>query len=152
VTSLDCAGASLLSISVQIMSEVLHSTSVRRNASPGPSRAGGSRATPPPILSGPPQVSVATETPISKRMSGSSLFSVSHLPEQDDVKVMLAQETKGRFVGSMPVQSFMDEFLPKLLGQKVCPRVNKQPFRKIPEGATEKSFYALLVSHSHCAA
>ncbi|OJA08116.1 hypothetical protein AZE42_11114 [Rhizopogon vesiculosus] len=77
-------------------------------------------------------------------MSGSSLFSVSHLPEQENIKVMLAQETKGRFVGPMPVQCFMDEFLPKSPSLKVCPRVNKEPFRKIPEGPTEKSFYMLL--------
>ena len=134
------------------MSEVLHSTSSHRNAAPGASPASGSCAAPLPALSGSSPATAVKETPISKRMSGSSLFSVSHLPEQDDIKVMLAQETKGRFVGPMPVQHFMDEFLLKLPGQKACPRVNKQPFRKIPEGATEKSFYMLLVSTSRCAA
>lgn len=49
------------------------------------------------------------------------------------------------------MQHFMVVFLLKLPGQKACPRVNKQPFRKIPEGATEKSFYMLLVSTSRCA-
>ncbi|KAG1763736.1 hypothetical protein EV702DRAFT_1156666 [Suillus placidus] len=78
-------------------------------------------------------------------MSGSTPFSVSHLPQQDDIKIMLAEETKDRFVGPMPVQTFMDDYLPRLPGQEACPRVDEQPFRKIPEGASEKSFYTLLV-------
>ncbi|KAG2084912.1 hypothetical protein BD769DRAFT_1681925 [Suillus cothurnatus] len=86
---------------------------------------------------------LAQETPISKRMSGSTPFAVSLLP-QDDINSLLAEEMKDRFVGPMPVQKFMDDYLPRLPGQEACPHIHEQHFRKIPEGASEKSFYTLL--------
>jgi len=90
---------------------------------------------------------LAQETPISKRMSGSTPFAVSLLP-QDDINILLAEEMKDRFVGPMPVQKFMDDYLPRLPGQDACPHIHEQRFREIPEGASEKSFYALLVRNS----
>ncbi|KAG2115711.1 hypothetical protein BD769DRAFT_1363258 [Suillus cothurnatus] len=77
-------------------------------------------------------------------MSGSTPFAVSLLP-QDDINSLLAEEMKDRFVGPMPVQKFMDDYLPRLPGQEACPHIHEQHFRKIPEGASEKSFYTLLV-------
>ncbi|KAG1898025.1 uncharacterized protein F5891DRAFT_1240372 [Suillus fuscotomentosus] len=71
-------------------------------------------------------------------------FSVSQPLSQDDIKILLAEEMKDRFVGPMPAQKFMDDYLPRLPGQE-CPHVDEQHFRKIPEGASEKSFYVLLV-------
>jgi hypothetical protein len=81
-------------------------------------------------------------------MSGSTPFSVSQPPPQDEIKILLAEEMKDRFVGPMPVQKFMDDYLPGLPGQEACPHVDEQHFRKIPEGASEKSFYTLLVRNS----
>jgi hypothetical protein len=87
------------------------------------------------------------EMPISKRMSSSTPFSV-FLLLQDDINILLAKEMKDRFIGPMPVEKFMDDYLPQLPGQETCPHIHEQYFCEIPEGASKKSFYMLLVRNS----
>lgn len=73
-------------------------------------------------------------------------FSVSQPPSQDDIKILLAEEMKDRFVGPMPAQKFMDDYLPRLPGQE-CPHVDEQHFRKIPEGRCYEAIHTRLRGH-----
>ncbi|KAG2131428.1 uncharacterized protein EDB93DRAFT_1108121 [Suillus bovinus] len=80
-----------------------------------------------------------------KRMSGSTPFAVSQLPPQDEIKILLAEEMKDRFVGPMPPAKIYGWTICRdYPGQEACPHIHEQHFRKIPEGASEKSFYTLL--------
>ncbi|OAX33111.1 hypothetical protein K503DRAFT_749154, partial [Rhizopogon vinicolor AM-OR11-026] len=114
--------ATVARFSIKATSLGPYRTSSHRNVAPGSSRVSHGRPciTSLPVQSESAPGSTAKETQISKRMSG-VFFQPLAYPSR-----RISRSRNHRVM-------------------KACPRVNKQPFRKIPEGPTEKSFYTLLV-------
>ena len=110
-------------------------------ASQGPLPERSPRTPPPQPM---PQGGIPTSTPISKKISGSQPYS-SSVPTQDqENRFRLAQETKGSFLGPMPVITFLDKFLPLASGTRACPE-SSHAFDDMPRQTSETAMYTPFV-------
>jgi hypothetical protein len=83
-------------------------------------------------------------TPIVPKTTGSLPHSSSPV-ERDEFYQQLAHETRGRFVGPMPLQDFMNHYLPPRLGDAPMPSVGDNLFAGL-RNAAERDTYPIVVS------
>ena len=92
----------------------------------------------------PPKASNPTSTPVSKKTSGSHTYA-SEIHDRDSANYRLALETSGLFLGAMPLQQFLDKFLPMSQDAPKCP-TSTGAFASVEGKKKEISMYAPFVS------
>ncbi|KAJ3506069.1 hypothetical protein NLJ89_g7078 [Agrocybe chaxingu] len=102
---------------------------------------------PPPPTSIPPTTRrnlVPPDTPRHGRMSSTEpLTSTAFI--KDDVFIAAANEMKGKFVGFMKPDDFLDRFLPLSANAPAMPHVNRDKFVLIPQLEKEPDMYLPLI-------
>ncbi|KAH7884221.1 hypothetical protein F5I97DRAFT_1968348 [Phlebopus sp. FC_14] len=93
----------------------------------------------------PPQGLLPGETPVAKRMSNSVPFSSEPPSKEDELKRLLATETSGRYIGPMPVEAFLDEFLPEVDTEDTCPTIPPDVFNDVTEASSEMAMYPQFI-------
>ncbi|KAH7881734.1 hypothetical protein F5I97DRAFT_1932577 [Phlebopus sp. FC_14] len=93
----------------------------------------------------PPQGLLPGETPVAKRMSNSVPFSSEPPSKEDELKRLLATETSGRYIGPMPVEAFLDEFLPEVDTEDTCPTIALDVFKNVTEASSETAMYPQFI-------
>ncbi|KAH7887115.1 hypothetical protein F5I97DRAFT_1967128, partial [Phlebopus sp. FC_14] len=72
-------------------------------------------------------------------MSGSVPFSCLPPSKDDEIKKILAIETSGRYVGPMPVEEFLQRFLPS--SKTPCPTLSQDVFDNVSGASSETAMY-----------
>jgi hypothetical protein len=91
-----------------------------------------------------PKASNPTSTPVSKKTSGSHTYA-SEIHDRESANYRLALETSGLFLGAMPVQRFLDKFLPMCQDTPECP-TSTGAFASVGGKKKEINMYAPFVS------
>ncbi|KAH7884228.1 hypothetical protein F5I97DRAFT_1957019 [Phlebopus sp. FC_14] len=78
-------------------------------------------------------------------MSNSVPFSSEPPSKEDELKRLLATETSGRYIGPMPVEDFLDEFLPEVDTEDTCPTIPPDVFKNVTEASSETAMYPQFV-------
>jgi len=108
-----------------------------------PPQAFYSQSTPNRPLTPPPNASIPTSTPISNKTSGNHSFA-SETHDRDSANNRLAQETSGSFLGAMPPEQFLKEFLPTGQDTPECPN-SKGAFASVSNSKKEVDMYTPFV-------
>ena len=102
--------------------------------------------TQPPTTPKVPRVSqhaLASEsTPITKK-HGVDVSYASTRPDFRELRLRLAREMDRRWLGAMPVEDFLDKFVPV---KKPLPTLSPDPFRNVPQDVVESKRYDHFVS------
>ena len=93
------------------------------------------------------QRDVATESTPAKKKYGPDLTFTSTVKKFDKVRNQLGKEMDGCWLGPMPVDDFLEEFLRP--GDTPLPDIPEDPFKKVPEGGAESARYDPFVSTCH---
>jgi hypothetical protein len=109
-----------------------------------PPQAFYSQLTPNHPVTPPPNMSIPTSTPILNKTSGNHSFA-SETHDRDSANYRLAQETSGLFLGAMPPQQFLEEFLPNGQDTPQCPN-SKGAFASALSVSKEVDMYTPFVS------
>jgi len=102
-----------------------------------------SQSTPNRPVTPPPNASIPTSTPISNKTSGNHSFA-SETHDRDSANYRLAQETSGSFLGAMPPEQFLKEFLPTGQDTPECPN-SKGAFASVSSAKKEVDMYTPFV-------
>jgi hypothetical protein len=106
------------------------------------------QSTPNRLVTPPPNASIPTSTPISNKTSGNHGFA-SETHDRDSANYRLAQETSGLFLGAMPPEEFLMEFLPT--SQDTPERPNsKEAFANVSSAKKEVDMYTPFVRRVLC--
>ncbi|KAH7887107.1 hypothetical protein F5I97DRAFT_1106621 [Phlebopus sp. FC_14] len=76
-------------------------------------------------------------------MSGSVPFSCLPPSKDDEIKKILAIETSGRYVGPMPVEEFLQRFLPS--SKTPCPTLSQDVFDDVSGASSETAMYPQFI-------
>jgi hypothetical protein len=102
----------------------------------------------PPGVSAEQNQSVAVSqghTPIAKRVNHAHL-NADPPPSQDTMNLLLAEETKGRYVGPLPVQDFLDDYMPGDQKPRTTGLDLEQLSKVATHGQREEDMYEPFVS------
>ena len=102
-----------------------------------------SQSTPNRPVTPPPNASIPTSTPISNKTSGNHSFA-SETHDRDSANNRLAQETSGSFLGAMPPEQFLKEFLPTSQDTPECPN-SEGAFASVSSANKEVDMYTPFV-------
>ncbi|RDB15192.1 hypothetical protein Hypma_004781 [Hypsizygus marmoreus] len=89
-------------------------------------------------------------SPIKKSVQGSHAFSAGPPPSALENRNKMADEMRGHWVGPMPVQEFLDDFLPpdKVQGVKAAPQLPNY-FNGIKKTKVEREMYGEFIKLVH---
>ena len=87
---------------------------------------------------------LATESTPVKKKYGPDLTFASETKNFKEIRSQLGKEMDGRWVGPMPVDDFLKEFLHPT--DAPLPDIPEDPFKKVPEGGVESARYEPFVS------
>ena len=78
-------------------------------------------------------------TPITKKHGPNSPYSTA---EEDlkAIRLQLAKEMEGRWLGAMPVDDFVEKYLPLGKNSKPLPELHRNPFENIPNGVESQRY------------
>ena len=90
-------------------------------------------------------------TPVTKKHGPNSSYSTT---EEDlkAIRIQLAKEMEGRWLGAMPVDDFVEQYLPLGKNSKPLPDLRRNPFENIPNGVESQRynhFVSTLSSRIH---
>jgi hypothetical protein len=102
-----------------------------------------SQSTPNRPVTPPSNASIPTSTPISNKTSGTHSFA-SETHDGDAANYRLAQETSGLFMGAMPPEQFLKEFLPTGQDTPECPN-SEGAFASVSSANKEVDMYTPFV-------
>ena len=102
-----------------------------------------SQSTPNRLVTPPPNAYISTSTPISNKTSGNHSFA-SETHDRDSANYRLAQETSGSFLGAMPPEQFLKEFLPTGQDTPECPN-SEGAFASLSSSNKEVDMYTPFV-------
>ena len=81
-------------------------------------------------------------TPITKK-HGADVSYASTRPDFRELRLRLAREMDRRWLGAMPVEDFLDTFVP---AKKPLPTLSPDPFGSVPQNVAESKRYDHFVS------
>ena len=80
----------------------------------------------------------------AKKTYGPDLAYTSAVKTFEEVRSHLGREMNGRWLGAMPVDAFLDKYVPA--AKEPLPDLSKKPFEKVPTKGVETSRYDPFVS------
>jgi len=86
----------------------------------------------------------ASESTPAKKKYGPDLPFASTINTFQKVRHHLGKEMNGRWLGAMPVDAFLDKFVPAT--KKKLPVLPRNPFKKVPSDGVESTRYRPFVS------
>ena len=90
------------------------------------------------------QRGVPSESTPAKKKYGPDLTFTSTFKKFDQARHHLGKEMVGRWLGAMPVDEFIEQFLPPANAQ--LPELHQNPFKDVPEEGLESARYEPFVS------
>ena len=90
------------------------------------------------------QRELASESTPAKKKYGPDLAYTSAVKTFEEVRSHLGREMNGRWLGAMPVDAFLDKYVPA--AKEPLPDLSKKPFEKVPTKGVETSRYDPFVS------
>ena len=87
---------------------------------------------------------LVTESTPAKKKYGPDLTFASETKNFKEVRSQLGKEMDGRWIGPIPVDEFLEEFLRPT--DAPLPDIPEDPFKKVPEGGVESACYEPFVS------
>ena len=85
-----------------------------------------------------------SESTPAKKEYGPDLTFASETKNFEEVRSQLGKEMDGHWVGPMPVEDFLKEFLRPT--DASLPDIPEDPFKKVPEGGVESARYEPFMS------
>ena len=78
-------------------------------------------------------------TPVTKKHGPNLPYSTA---EEDlkAIRLQLAKEMEGRWLGAMPVDDFVERYLPRGNNSKPLPDLQRNPFENIPDGVESQRY------------
>ena len=90
------------------------------------------------------QRELASESTPAKKKYGPDLPYASAVKTFEEVRSHLGREMNGRWLGAMPVDAFLDNYLPAT--EESLPELRAKPFGKVPSEGVETARYDPFVS------
>ena len=91
-----------------------------------------------------PQRALTSESTPAKKKYGPDLAYTSAVKTFEEVRSHLGREMNGRWLGAMPVDTFLDKYVPAT--EEPLPDLSKKPFGKVPSDGVETARYDPFVS------
>ena len=90
------------------------------------------------------QRELTSESTPAKKKYGPDLAYSSAVKTFEEVRSHLGREVSGRWLGAMPVDTFLDKYVPAT--EEPLPDLSKKPFGKVPTKGVETARYDPFVS------
>jgi hypothetical protein len=87
---------------------------------------------------------LASESTPAKKKYGPDLAYTSAVKTFEEVRSHLGREMDGRWLGAMPVDAFLDKYIPTT--EEPLPELSAKPFEMVPSEGVERTRYDPFVS------
>jgi len=90
------------------------------------------------------QLELSSESTPAKKKYGPDLAYTSAVRTFEEVRYHLGKEMDGRWLGAMPVDAFLDKYVPAT--EEPLPELPENPFESVPRDGVESTRYDPFVS------